>query len=39
MAYLIENLTDNDKIKHKERSVRAINGINMLLSDILKIMW
>ena len=34
MVYLIDNLTDNDKAKYRERSVRAINGLDMLLSDI-----
>ena len=34
MGYFIDNMMDADKIKYKERSICAINGIRQLISDI-----
>lgn len=34
MGYFIDNMMDADKIKYKERSICAINGIRQLMSDI-----
>lgn len=38
MGYFIDNMTDTDKAKYRERSIRAINGIKILMSNLQSIL-